>query len=51
VLTARVFPYFAWRDPLPFVMAAGGNLWRRLLHGPKNAWQAIRRRAERVRVL
>ena len=50
VLTARVFPYFAWRDPLPFVMATGCGLWRRLLHGPKKAWQAIRRRAARVRV-
>jgi len=32
VMTARVFPYFDWRDPLPFVMAAGRGLWRRLLH-------------------
>ncbi len=50
VMTARVFPYFDWRDPLPFVMAAGRGLWRRLVHGPKKAWQAIRRRAARVRV-
>ena len=50
VMTARVFPYFAWRDPLPFVMAVAGNLWRRLRHGPKQAWQAIRRRAARARV-
>jgi len=50
VLTARVFPYFAWRDPLPFVMAVAGNQWRRLGHGPKRAWHAIRRRAARVRV-
>jgi len=32
VMTARVFPYLDWRDPLPFVMAAGRGLWRRLLH-------------------
>jgi predicted ATP-grasp superfamily ATP-dependent carboligase len=50
VMTARVFPYFAWRDPLPFVMAAGSNLWRRLLHGSKKARQAIRRRVARARV-
>jgi D-aspartate ligase len=50
VMTARVFPYFAWRDPLPFVMAVGGNLWRRLLQGPKKASLAIRRRAARARV-
>jgi len=49
ILTARVFPYFAWRDPLPFVMTTGNNLWRRLRHGPKKARQAIRRRAARVR--
>jgi len=50
VMTARVFPYFDWRDPLPFVMATGGGLWRRLVHWPKKARQAIRRRAARVRV-
>jgi predicted ATP-grasp superfamily ATP-dependent carboligase len=50
VMTARVFPYLDWRDPLPFVMAVAGNLWRRLLHGPKKAWRAIRRRAARARV-
>jgi predicted ATP-grasp superfamily ATP-dependent carboligase len=50
VMTARVFPYYDWRDPLPFVMATGGGLWRRLLHWPTKAWQAIRRRAARVRV-
>jgi predicted ATP-grasp superfamily ATP-dependent carboligase len=50
VMTARVFPYLDWRDPLPFVMAAGRGLWRRLLHWPKKARQAIRRRAARVRV-
>jgi D-aspartate ligase len=32
VMTARVFPYFDWHDPLPFVMAAGRGLWRRLVH-------------------
>jgi len=50
VLTARVFPYFAWRDPLPFVMAVAGNLWRRLLTWPKQARREIRRRAARVQV-
>jgi D-aspartate ligase len=49
VMTARVFPYFAWRDPLPFVRAAGSNLWRRLLRGPKQAWQAIRRHQQNWR--
>jgi len=32
VLTARVFPYLDWRDPLPFVLAVIRGFWRRLLH-------------------
>jgi predicted ATP-grasp superfamily ATP-dependent carboligase len=47
-LTARVFPYFDLRDPLPFLMATPGGLWRRFLTWPAKAWQAMWRRAARV---
>jgi D-aspartate ligase len=50
VMTARVFPYFDWRDPLPFLIAAGRGVWRRLVHGPKEARQALRRRTASGRV-
>jgi D-aspartate ligase len=44
VMTARVFPYLDWRDPLPFAMAVMGGLWRRLVYWPKKAWHRMRRR-------
>lgn len=43
VATARVFAYFDWRDPLPFVMAAGRGLSARLLKWAKKARKQIRR--------
>ena len=49
-MTARVFPYLDRRDPLPFVLAVIRGLWRRLVHGPKKARLALRRRAARRRI-
>jgi D-aspartate ligase len=42
VARARVYSYLDWRDPLPFLIAAGRGFWRLLLH--------FRRRAARLRV-
>jgi D-aspartate ligase len=42
VATARVFPYLDWRDPFPFLVAAGRGLWRRLFFWRKKARQGLR---------
>ena len=42
VATARAFPYLDWRDPFPFLVAAGRGLWRRLFSWRKKARQGLR---------